>query len=232
MSQQQQTSVVSVIIDSIDVTALANNVISHMVKKREPRVDDTKIRRAGGVCTISDLQNEDPGTDTTDGSGTPYEYQRAPSYSQTTTAEDEHGAADVAEGEDAPDFPGMGYRVGVRNSRIRAVTVAMLRVADELDKNEEMWSLFGQLELTPETAYDTFRQVALGIFSRGVSWGKIAVLFMFAAHCVVKAVLSELPNILVMLSSFVAQFFGERLQQWIEAHGGWVSQCACGAFAL
>ena len=185
-----------------------------MVKKRDSRVDDQKLKRAGGVTTLDDLKDEETEADTVDGPGSPYQYQRAPSRS----------------GEDVTDSP--GYRTGGgRRSKIRAVTDVMLRVADELDSNEEMWSLFSKLDLTPDTAYDTFREVAMGIFTHGVSWGKIAVLFMFAAHCVIKAVLSELPNILLMLASFVAQFFGESLRQWIEDHGGWVRrlQACCTA---
>ncbi|XP_065184732.1 bcl-2-like protein 1 [Sycon ciliatum] len=204
MSSVGGSSVTEVIIDSIDINMLANKLIGHLVQKNNDK--ERKFESLDGICVE---EGEGTSQDATDG---PYEIQRAPDTPAVMSP--------VGPGQDLVDRPGYSM-VGSRKTKVAVVTQAMLQIADELDEKQEIWQLFSTLEITRETAYDTFCDIAMGIFQHGISWGKVVVLFMFAAHCVMKAVLAELPNIFVMIGSFVARFMGEKLKQWIEEHGGW-----------
>lgn len=95
-------------------------------------------------------------------------------------------------------------------------------VADKLDQDATLNNLISQLKVDETTVYDTFRAVASEIFRGGITWGRVAVLFMFGAKLAMRT-FYDTGKLFKTLVDWVARFVTERLMTWIEASGGWVS---------
>eukprot|EP00118_Oscarella_pearsei_P023105 m.272465 g.272465 ORF g.272465 m.272465 type:complete len:223 (+) comp40563_c0_seq3:4151-4819(+) len=93
-------------------------------------------------------------------------------------------------------------------------------VGDKLDQDTQLGDLMDDLTISADTVYDTFKDVALNIFRSGITWGRVAVLFMFGAKLAVR-VFYDTPTIIKKLLEWVARFVTERLSNWIIASGGW-----------
>lgn len=91
-----------------------------------------------------------------------------------------------------------------------------------MDKNHSLNKLIGQINVTPQTAFDTFAEVATQIFSDGVyNWGRIVTLLYFGFK-LASSVISQVP-LLKLVVNWVVRFVKERLVNWIAQQGGWVS---------
>lgn len=96
------------------------------------------------------------------------------------------------------------------------------QVGDDLERNRSLNELIGQIKVTPQTAFDTFANVAKQIFSDGVyNWGRVVTLLYFGFK-LASSVASQVP-LLKLVVDWVVRFVKEKLVNWIAEHGGWVS---------
>ena len=109
---------------------------------------------------------------------------------------------------------------------MRAVTVndevasCLRQVGDDLENNYSLNNLISQIKVTPQTAFDTFAEVATQIFSDGVyNWGRIVTLLYFGFK-LASSVISQVPLIKLVVD-WVVRFVKERLVNWIAQQGGW-----------
>ena len=94
-------------------------------------------------------------------------------------------------------------------------------IGDRLSNDTSLNNLISQVQVSKDTAFDTFLQVAAQIFSDGkVNWGRIVTLFYFGYKLAVQ-VINEIP-LIKMIIEWVVQFIKDRLAKWIFEQGGWV----------
>ncbi|XP_028408869.1 apoptosis regulator BAX-like [Dendronephthya gigantea] len=100
------------------------------------------------------------------------------------------------------------------------VASCLRQVGDDLENNLELNNLIGQIKVTPQTAFDTFADVANKIFADGVyNWGRIVTLLYFGFK-LASSVISQVP-LLKLVVDWVVRFVKERLVNWIAQQGGW-----------
>lgn len=97
----------------------------------------------------------------------------------------------------------------------------MKRIGDDISNNTQLNDLIGKIEVTPNTAYQTFVRVAAQIFKDGtINWGRIVTLFYFAYKLALQVV-DQMP-LIDMIIGWVTKYVIEKLLNWIVAKGGWV----------
>ena len=97
----------------------------------------------------------------------------------------------------------------------------MKRIGDDISNNTQLNDLIGKIEVTPNTAYQTFVCVAAQIFKDGtINWGRIVTLFYFAYKLALQVV-DRMP-LIDMIIGWVTKYIIEKLLNWIVAKGGWV----------
>ena len=80
-----------------------------------------------------------------------------------------------------------------------------------------------KLDIRAATAEVTFRTVVDEIFSTGINWGRIVVLYCFAAQVAVFCTQHEI-DIVEDVVRWLSEYLSERnLAEWIKKSGGWVS---------
>lgn len=84
--------------------------------------------------------------------------------------------------------------------------------------------MIDQLQLTPNTVYQSFHQIIQEVFSEGdVNWGRVLVLFGFGGVMAVDCVDNNMPQFVDSIVDWVSTYLDNQLSQWISSHGGWVS---------
>ena len=95
-------------------------------------------------------------------------------------------------------------------------------IGDRLANDASLNGLIQQVDVTKDTAFETFLQVGVQIFNDGiVNWGRIVTLFYFGYKLALK-VINKIP-LIKMIIEWVCQFIKDRLAKWIFEQGGWVS---------
>lgn len=95
-------------------------------------------------------------------------------------------------------------------------------IGDRLSNDTSLNNMISQVQVSKDTAFDTFLQVAAQIFSDGVvNRGRIVTLFYFGYKLAVQ-VINEIP-LIKMIVQWVVQVIKDRLAKWIFEQGGWVS---------
>ncbi|XP_046863881.1 apoptosis regulator BAX-like isoform X2 [Xenia sp. Carnegie-2017] len=109
------------------------------------------------------------------------------------------------------------------NAKVNDEVASCLRqVGDDLERNFSLNELIGKIRVTPQTAFDTFADVAKLIFSDGVyNWGRVVTLLYFGFK-LASSVASQLP-LLKLVVDWVVRFVKEKLVNWIAEHGGWTA---------
>ncbi|KAK2833206.1 hypothetical protein Q5P01_017095 [Channa striata] len=94
------------------------------------------------------------------------------------------------------------------------------QIGDELDANVDLQRMLNDSSLTPTK--DMFVKVAFEIFSDGkFNWGRVVALFYFACRLVIKALVTQLPDIIRTIISWTMDYLREHLLNWIREQGGW-----------
>ncbi|XP_066498619.1 apoptosis regulator BAX-like [Hoplias malabaricus] len=94
------------------------------------------------------------------------------------------------------------------------------QIGDELDNNAQLQSMINDSALQPNK--DVFVKVACEIFSDGkFNWGRVVALFYFACRLVIKAVLTQLPDIIRTIISWTTDYLRDHVINWIREQGGW-----------
>ena len=99
------------------------------------------------------------------------------------------------------------------------------RIGREVETRHEMVlkNMCDKLDIRTSTAENTFRTVADEIFVSGINWGRIVVLYCFAAEVAVFCSQHEI-DIVEDVVTWLSEYVSERtLAEWIKKSGGWVS---------
>ncbi|KAI3359155.1 hypothetical protein L3Q82_002688 [Scortum barcoo] len=69
---------------------------------------------------------------------------------------------------------------------------------------------------------DMFMRVAIEIFSDGkFNWGRVVALFYFACRLVIKALVTQIPDIIKTIITWTLDYLREHVISWIREQGGW-----------
>ena len=118
----------------------------------------------------------------------------------------------------------MPAELHVENISVNDEIASCLRqVGDDLENNQALNDLIGQIRVTPDTAFPTFSNVAKQIFADGVyNWGRVVTLLYFG-YKLACSVMTQVPLVKLVLE-WVVRFVKEKLVNWIARQGGWVSE--------
>ncbi|XP_070703665.1 BCL2 associated X, apoptosis regulator a [Pempheris klunzingeri] len=94
------------------------------------------------------------------------------------------------------------------------------QIGDELDGNMELQRMIENSAILPTK--EMFLKVAVEIFSDGkFNWGRVVALFYFACRLVIKALVTQVPDIIRTIISWTMDYLRENLINWIREQGGW-----------
>ncbi|KAF3699964.1 Apoptosis regulator BAX [Channa argus] len=94
------------------------------------------------------------------------------------------------------------------------------QIGDELDANVDLQRMLNDSSLIPTK--DMFVRVAFEIFSDGkFNWGRVVALFYFACRLVIKALVTQVPDIIRTIIRWTMDYLREHLINWISEQGGW-----------
>ncbi|XP_039902263.1 apoptosis regulator BAX-like isoform X2 [Simochromis diagramma] len=94
------------------------------------------------------------------------------------------------------------------------------QIGDELDGNVELQRMINDSSLCPTR--EVFMRVAYEIFSDGIfNWGRVVALFYFACRLVIKALVTQIPDIIRTIISWTIDYLREHVINWIREQGGW-----------
>ena len=116
------------------------------------------------------------------------------------------------------------YRLGKASDCPSITAENIRRLSDELEAQHGVFldSMCHRLEVTPESARSKFVQVADEVFREGVNWGRIVALFTFGGRLAQNLQQNGHENV-----DEVAEWLEDyviKLSDWIQGHGGWVSE--------
>lgn len=108
---------------------------------------------------------------------------------------------------------------------IEAVKSALKDSADEFELlyTQAFSDLSTQLDITPDTAYHSFKSVMDEVFKDGVNWGRIVGLFAFGGVLCVECVQKNMSELVSRIVDWMTMYLDEHISPWIESQGGWVS---------
>lgn len=108
---------------------------------------------------------------------------------------------------------------------IEAVNAALRDSAEEFEKlfAQAFSDLTSQLDITPDTAYQSFKNVMDELFKDGVNWGRIVGLFAFGGALCVESVEKDASELVFRIADWMTIYLDEHINPWIQSQGGWVS---------
>ncbi|KAM7423223.1 hypothetical protein PAMA_010992 [Pampus argenteus] len=106
---------------------------------------------------------------------------------------------------------------------IEAVKAALQDSADkfELLFAEAFSDLSSQIDITPDTAYHSFKSVIDEVFKDGVNWGRIVGMFTFGGVICVKCVERDMSDLVSRIVDWMTIYLDEHISPWIQSQGGW-----------
>lgn len=108
---------------------------------------------------------------------------------------------------------------------IEAVKAALRDSADEFELlfTQAFSDLSSQLDITPDTAYHSFKSVMDEVFKDGVNWGRVVGLFAFGGVLCVECVEKDMSELVSRIADWMTMYLDEYISPWIQSQGGWVS---------
>ncbi|XP_071399864.1 LOW QUALITY PROTEIN: apoptosis regulator BAX-like [Centroberyx affinis] len=98
--------------------------------------------------------------------------------------------------------------------------MCLQNIGNELDGNEELQRMINDSALSPTK--EVFMKVAVEIFSDGkFNWGRVVALFYFASRLAIKAVVTQVPDIIRTIIAWTMDYLRENVINWIREQGGW-----------
>ncbi|XP_034543962.1 bcl-2-like protein 1 [Notolabrus celidotus] len=106
---------------------------------------------------------------------------------------------------------------------IEAVKAALKDSADEFELlfTQAFSDLSSQLDITPDTAYHSFKSVMDEVFKDGVNWGRIVGLFAFGGVLCVECVQKGMGELVSRIADWMTIYLDEHISSWIQNQGGW-----------
>ncbi|XP_074532666.1 bcl-2-like protein 1 [Halichoeres trimaculatus] len=111
----------------------------------------------------------------------------------------------------------------VLQSDIEAVKAALLDSADEFELlyTQAFSDLSSQLDVTPDTAYHSFKNVMDELFKDGVNWGRIVGLFAFGGVLCTECFQKGMGELVSRIADWMTVYLDEHISPWIQSQGGW-----------
>lgn len=108
---------------------------------------------------------------------------------------------------------------------IKAVHAALRDSAEEFEKlfAQAFSDLSSQLVITPDTAYQSFKNVMDEVFKDEVNWGRIVGLFAFGGALSVESAEKGASELVCRIADWMTIYLDEHINPWIQNQGGWVS---------
>lgn len=121
--------------------------------------------------------------------------------------------------------PGTPPRTPPLRADVEAVKAALRDSADEFELlfTQAFSDLSSQLDITPDTAYHSFKSVMDEVFKDGVNWGRIVGLFAFGGVLCVECVEKDMSELVSRIADWMTTYLDEHISPWIQSQGGWVS---------
>ncbi|TNN67328.1 Bcl-2-like protein 1 [Liparis tanakae] len=109
---------------------------------------------------------------------------------------------------------------------MEAVKVALRDSANEFEMlfTQAFSDLSSQLNITPVTAYHSFKSVMDEVFKDGVNWGRVVGLFAFGSVLCVDCVEKDMSELVSRIADWMTMYLDEHISAWIQGQGGWVSR--------
>ncbi|XP_051270533.1 bcl-2-like protein 1 [Dicentrarchus labrax] len=106
---------------------------------------------------------------------------------------------------------------------IEAVKAALRDSADEFELlfTQAFSDLSSQIDITPDTAYHSFKSVMDEVFKDGVNWGRIVGLFAFGGVLCVECVEKDMSELVSRIADWMTMYLDEHISPWIQSQGGW-----------
>ncbi|XP_061584733.1 bcl-2-like protein 1 [Cololabis saira] len=107
--------------------------------------------------------------------------------------------------------------------RIEAVKSALRDAAAEFELlfRQSFNDPSSQLDITRDTAYQSFKSVLDELFKDGVNWGRIVGLFAFVGVLSVSCVERNMSDLVPRLADWMTLYLDEQIDPWIQSQGGW-----------
>ena len=116
----------------------------------------------------------------------------------------------------------INYKLGENLSPVNATARTLRKLSDDVElRNPDLLAqMCSKLNFSKETVYSSFCEVVKEMFSDGViNWGRIAVLFAFAAQVAKYCNENNMGDQMDNITEWTARYVGE--MGWIEQQGGW-----------
>ncbi|XP_056293945.1 bcl-2-like protein 1 [Pseudoliparis swirei] len=106
---------------------------------------------------------------------------------------------------------------------MEAVKVALRDSANEFEMlfTQAFSDLSSQLNITPVTAYHSFKSVMDEVFKDGVNWGRVVGLFAFGSVLCVDCVEKDMSELVSRIADWMTMYLDEHISAWIQGQGGW-----------
>ncbi|KAK5872974.1 hypothetical protein PBY51_013625 [Eleginops maclovinus] len=91
----------------------------------------------------------------------------------------------------------------------------------ELRFTQAFSDLSSQLDITPDTAYHSFKSVMDEVFRDGVNWGRVVGLFAFGGVLCVECVEKDMSELVSRIADWMTMYLDENISPWIQSQGGW-----------
>ncbi|XP_026163927.1 bcl-2-like protein 1 [Mastacembelus armatus] len=106
---------------------------------------------------------------------------------------------------------------------VEAVKAALRDSAEEFELlfTQAFSDLSSQLDITPDTAYHSFKSVMDEVFKDGVNWGRIVGLFAFGGVLCVECIEKNMSALVSRIADWMTMYLDEHISPWIESQGGW-----------
>ncbi|XP_028268728.1 apoptosis regulator BAX-like [Parambassis ranga] len=106
------------------------------------------------------------------------------------------------------------------NPKHKKFGLCLRQIGDQLDGNQQFQMMINDPSLSPTK--ETFMRIAVEIFSDGkFNWGRVVALFYFACRLVIRAVKSQIPDIIRTIIHWTIDYLQEHVINWIIEQGGW-----------
>lgn len=120
---------------------------------------------------------------------------------------------------------GSGRTVGLLPHRndLEAVKAALRDSAEEFEEmfTQAFSNLSSQIDITPDTAYHSFKSVMDEVFKDGVNWGRIVGLFAFGGVLCVECVEKDMRDLVARIADWMTMYLDDNIDTWIQSQGGW-----------
>uniref|UniRef100_A0A1A8DFV2 BCL2-like 1 n=1 Tax=Nothobranchius kadleci TaxID=1051664 RepID=A0A1A8DFV2_NOTKA len=106
---------------------------------------------------------------------------------------------------------------------MEAVKSALKDSADEFELlyAQSFSHLSLQLDITPDTAYHSFKSVLDELFRDGVNWGRVVGLFVFGGLLCVQCKERNLSELVPRIADWMTTYLDDQIGPWISSQGGW-----------